>query len=467
MAQPITMPKLGQTAEESTIVKWHKAVGDKIRKGDIIFEIETDKAVLEVESFFDGTLLKIYTGAGETVPVMTVVAMLGEPGEKAPDTPPSAATAPAKPTPPPAAAVGAPPAPPATLPPTPGRAAPAAPAPALPSSAAIARKAPAAVLDLQPPPAARLAISPRARALAKRAAIDFQPIRGTGPNARIVEADVRAYMAANGYDRLRITPAALILAVNEGINLLTVRGGGDEGRIVVDDIRRVMAERPRRMSKMRSIIADRLTQSFTTTPHFFVTVSVDMTDLLEYRKQLKAQNRDTTVTVFVLEAVILALAEFPIVNSRCEGHTIRWNSRVHLGMATALDEGLVVPVIHDADGLSLAELQAKIGDLASKARDGKLLPDEMSGSTFTVSNMGMLNIEEFTAIINPGEGAILAVASTQPTPVVRDGRVVIRSMMKITLSSDHRIIDGSVAARFINAIKTRLEDIELWKTLTS
>ena len=197
------------------------------------------------------------------------------------------------------------------------------------------------------------------------------------------------------------------------------------------------------MSKMRQIIAQRLTQSVVTAPHFFVTVEVDMTDLMTFRAQLKEQGAPYTVTDFISQAVVLTLKEFPEVNSATDGKTTRWNSHVHLGLAVSLEQGLVVPVIRNADELTLAELNARAKELADKARAGKLAPDEMTGSTFTISNMGMLDVENFTAIINPGESAILAVSSTLKKPVVRDDKVVVRSIMKMTLSSDHRIIDGA------------------------
>jgi len=219
------------------------------------------------------------------------------------------------------------------------------------------------------------------------------------------------------------------------------------------------------MSKMRQVIAQRLTASFTSTPHFYVTVAVDMTDLQEWRKILKQADKPFTVTDFILKAVALALVEFPALNSSTDGRTTRWHSRVHLGMAVSIAEGLVVPVIRNAHELSIAELHERAAGFALKARDGKLTPDEMTGSTFTISNMGMLDVEHFTAIINPGESAILAVASTRPTPVVRDGKIEIRAIMKITLSSDHRLVDGACAARFVNRVKSMLEDLELWKSM--
>jgi pyruvate dehydrogenase E2 component (dihydrolipoamide acetyltransferase) len=220
------------------------------------------------------------------------------------------------------------------------------------------------------------------------------------------------------------------------------------------------------MSKRRQVVARRLTDSFTTTPHFYVTVGVDMTDLMAYRKVLKDQGKAYTVTDFILKAVILTLQEFPTVNSTTDGVSVRWHGPVRLGMAVALDDGLVVPVIRNAEKLGLDELHDMAKSLAEKARNGSLLPDEMAGSTFTVSNMGMLDVDKFHAIINPGEGAILAVASTRDQAVVRDGQIRVRAMMNITLSVDHRIIDGKMAAEFVNAVRKKIEDMELWKSLT-
>jgi pyruvate dehydrogenase E2 component (dihydrolipoamide acetyltransferase) len=188
-----------------------------------------------------------------------------------------------------------------------------------------------------------------------------------------------------------------------------------------------------------------------------------MTDLLAFRAELKAKGADYTVTDFILEAVTLSLVEFPTVNSTTDGKNVRWHSKVQLGLAVALEQGLVVPVIRNAEDLTLAEIHERATELTAKARAGKLTPDQMTWSTFTISNMGMMDVENFTAIINPGESAILAVSSTLPAPVVKDGKVAIRSIMKMTLSSDHRIIDGALAARFLNATKQKLEEISLWR----
>jgi pyruvate dehydrogenase E2 component (dihydrolipoamide acetyltransferase) len=308
-------------------------------------------------------------------------------------------------------------------------------------------------------------ISPRAALRAKEAAIDPTPIVGTGPDGRVVERDVVEYLKTQGYERRRITPSARKLAAREKIDILTLQSRGDSGRITVADVETAIAERPKPMSRMRQIIAERLTRSFTTTPHFFVTVSVDMTDLVEFRAQLKTQGKSYTVTDFILKAAALALTEFPAVNSSTDGIHVEWHSQVHLGLAVSLDEGLVVPVIRNAAELSLEDIHRQANELTAKARAGKLTPAEMSGSTFTISNMGMLDVENFTAIINPGEGAILAVSSVLKQPVVKDDQIVIRSVMKMTLSSDHRIIDGATAARFANAVKTRLEETTLWRRL--
>jgi pyruvate dehydrogenase E2 component (dihydrolipoyllysine-residue acetyltransferase) len=452
MATPIIMPKFGQMTEESAIVEWLKKEGDKVAKGDILFTVETDKSVMEVEAFEAGTLLKIVVKPGLNVPVQSTVGFLGQPGEAIP-----AVTAPA-----PA---------PAPKPQEVGRAVASAPPPPLhlsvtpsPQAAAAAPLQASPALSLQP---ALFRISPRAAALARDCVIDPARITGSGPNGRVVEKDVKAYLEAKGYPRLRISPTAKQLAAKEKLDVLAIQGTDDSGRISVADVQRALAERPKPMSKMRQIIAQRLTHSVVTAPHFFVTVEVDMTELVKFRAQLKEKGAPYTVTDFISQAVVLTLKEFPEVNSSTDGKSTRWNSHVHLGVAVSLEQGLVVPAIRNADELTLVELNARSKELADKARSGKLAPDEMTGSTFTISNMGMLDVENFTAIINPGESAILAVSSTLAKPVVRDGKVVVRSIMKMTLSADHRIIDGAMAARFVNAVKQKLEDLELWKLLTA
>jgi pyruvate dehydrogenase E2 component (dihydrolipoamide acetyltransferase) len=306
-------------------------------------------------------------------------------------------------------------------------------------------------------------ISPRAKKLAKECAIDPTPIVGTGPSGRIVERDVKQYLEAQGYGRLRITPTAKKLAAREGIDLLSLGQKDDGSQITVADIERVLAERPKPLSRMRQIIAQRLAESYTHAPHFFVTVAVDVTELESLRAELKAQGTSYTLTDFILKAAALALEQFPIVNSTSDGESIRWHSSIDLGLAVALEQGLVVPVIRRANELTLAEIHARAQELTAKARAGQLTPAEMTGSTFTISNLGMMDVENFTAIINPGESAILAVSSSAKQPVVRNDQIAIRTMMKMTLSSDHRLIDGALAARFLNSIRKTLEEISLWQ----
>ncbi len=449
MVKAVIMPKLGQSEETVKIVKWRKQLGETVAKGDILFEIETDKAVLEVESFYAGTLLKIVAGEGVTVPVQTTVAFVGDPGEAVPEValPRSEVRGPKSEAGKSVREIAPP------LSPAPG------------SVRSVASVTPSAIA---PPPAEPqlFRISPRAAKLAKESVIDPTPIAGTGPGGRIVEKDVRQYLEAQGYGRLRITPTAKHLAAREGINLLSLEPKEDGSQISVTDIELILAERPKPLTRMRQIIAQRLTESYTHAPHFFVTVSVDITELEALRTELKAQGTSYTLTDFILKAAALALEQFPIVTGASDGESVRMRSKIHLGMAVALEQGLVVPVIREANRLTVAEIHARTQELTAKARAGQLTPAEMTGSTFTISNLGMMDVENFTAIINPGESAILAVASGAKQPVVRDDRVVVRTMMKMTLSSDHRLIDGALAARFLNAIRKTLEEKNLWQRLT-
>ncbi|MDD5705465.1 MAG: dihydrolipoamide acetyltransferase family protein [Kiritimatiellae bacterium] len=459
MAQTVIFPKLGQTMEEGAIVKWLKQEGDAVAKGDILFEIETDKANLEVESFFEGTLIKIVVKEGVTVPVNTVVGYIGAAGEKAPDAPPPPPAAAPKPAAPAPSARGES----RQLQATPGDAA------RTPPPAAAMTPEPRPLTPAAPPPASqapsRLVISPRAKALAHDCAIDPARVRGSGPNGRIVEQDLRAHLAAHGYDKLLVSPAAKRMAQEQAVDLLSVRGTGDHGRIMVADIERAARRKPQALSRMRQVIARRLVESKQTIPHFYVTVAADMTELMKLRADLKARGLVYSVNDFILEAVVLALEEFPVVNSTTDGRSVSWRGDVELGVAVSVDNGLLVPVVHAAQLLTLAELRDQAKALAEKARQGKLTPDEMSGSSFTVSNMGMLDVENFSAIINPGEAAILAVSSAREQPMAVKGEIRLRTMMKMTMSADHRIVDGATAARFANAIRTKLENVELWRTL--
>jgi len=446
------MPKFGQMTEESAIVEWRKKPGDRVARGDILFTVETDKSVMDVESFEEGTLLKIAVGPGVNVPVQSIVGYLGQPGETAPEAPTPASSPPAR-RPDGQASLPKPPAQTTVMNREAARV-----AEATPSAPTVAATSSPAL-----PP--RFRISPRAAALARASVINPAGIRGSGPGGRIIEKDVQTHLAAQGYGQLLISPAAKRLASQEELDVLGLHGTGDSGRIMVEDVQRAVAEKPKPLNKMRQVIAQRLTQSFRDTPHFYLTVSVDMTDLIGYRSRLKEAGAPYTVTDFIAQAVVLTLQEVPEVNSSTDGRTLRWHSHVNLGLAVSLEQGLVVPVIHGAEQLSLRELCERSKELVQKARAGKATPDDLSGGTFTISNMGMLDVENFGAIINPGESAILAVSSTLAQPVVREGKIVVRQMLKLTLSCDHRIVDGALGARFANGVRKKLQDLALWKLL--
>ncbi|HBC85705.1 MAG TPA: 2-oxo acid dehydrogenase subunit E2 [Lentisphaeria bacterium] len=435
----VPIPKLGQSEETVKIEKWRVKEGDKIKKGDILFEVETDKAVLEVESQFEGTLLKIIIPAGKEVPVMATCAVIGNPGEEIPkiETP----KAPEK------------------------KVEAKKPAPAAPSVKSAATSAvqqvQQQVYSAPAAPAFKPKPSPRARKFAADYLIALDKVTGTGGDVgRVTEADVRKYLESSGYLKKLITPTAFNLAKKEKLELLAIEGSGDNGRVTLADVKSAASEKPREFSNMRKIIARRLTESKQRIPHFYVTVSIDMTEVVKKRQALKEQGINLSVNVFIIKAVALALKEFPMMNAESDGITAKYKSKVNIGIAVSLESGLVVPVIRNADKKALDEIQSEVANFAEKARTGKLQPEEMKGGTFTISNMGMLNVENFSAIINPGESAILAVSSAMPTPVVRDGQVVVRDMMKVTVSADHRVVDGSDGAKFVNALRMKLESTE-------
>ncbi|MFV2064386.1 MAG: dihydrolipoamide acetyltransferase family protein [Chloroflexota bacterium] len=402
MPRPIRMPQPGQMTEECTVLEWFKQVGDVVSKGDVLFEIETDKSNMEVEAFDEGTLLRIDAAVGSTVPVDTVVAWIGQPGEAIPD---QAAAAPAS------AAIVSPSAGTAQT----------ARSPSLSPSQIGAYPSHAGAYST----GRRLAISPRASRVAAELGVDPPSVTGSGPGGRIVERDIRAATKADAATRTE---------------------GGEP------------------LSRIRQVIARRLTESATTIPHYTVTVAIDMTGLVDLRRDLKSQGSPITVTDFIHAATVQALVELPLVNSRTDGQTLWRREQVHLGVAVSIPDGLLVPVIRDAQTLSVAGLHDRIATLVEAARSGSLGPDELSGSTFTVSNMGMYGVEQFSAIINPDESGILAVSSIRPEPAVIGDGIAIRQMMRATLSADHRLVDGELGARFLNAIRSRLEDAGTFRT---
>jgi pyruvate dehydrogenase E2 component (dihydrolipoamide acetyltransferase) len=418
------MPMPGQMTEECTVLQWFKAEGDTISKGDPLFEIETDKSNMEIEAFDEGTLLRIDAPEGATVPVEAIVAWIGQPGDELPDPVSPEAAAPAA-----AQAEAA----------APAAATPAAPEPTPVPEPAAPTAAPAAASASTPASGKRMAISPRASRIAAELGVDPRSVTGTGPGGRIVERDVRAAAA---------TPAASAAA--SGSSAPSAAAPPPPSNVVGEG---------EKLSRMRQTIARRLTEN-SSVPTFTVTVAVDMTDLLALRAEIKAKHSPVSVTDFIHAATVQALGEFPMLNSSTDGKRVWKHDRVHLGVAVSVPDGLLIPVIRDADMLSIKALQEQTAEVVAAVRTGKPPLELLSGSTFSVSNMGMFGVEQFTAIINPGESGILAVSSATPEVRVYGGGMAVRQMMRITLTADHRLVDGEMGARFVGAIKRRLEDAD-------
>ena len=421
------MPMPGQMTEECLLLTWHKAEGDPVTKGDVLFEIETDKSIMDVEAFHDGVLLKRLVAEGQTVPVNTICAYVGDPGEPIPDQPTTEPVA----APPVASPAASPTADDIT-----GRRPPQDVAPSGPP----ARRSTGTRTIVAGPD--RFRISPRAAGLAAELGLDPGRVVGTGPLGRLIERDVRVASEAH------TTPVDVSMDWPNGRPPATL-DEPDDG--------------PQPLGTMRQVIARRLTTSYTTTPHFTVTLAVNMTRLVALRTEWRSAGWPISLTDLVMAATAQSLAEFPTVNSRTDGTSVWLRRRVHLGFAVSIPGGLVVPVIRDADRRTLLELHEHAFALAEAARGGRLSPDDMAGGTFTVSNLGMFGVDEFSAIINPGEAAILAVSSVLPVPIAVGEGIGVRQLMKLTLSADHRLVDGELAARFLNAIRRRLEDADAFQ----
>ncbi|MFO7563064.1 MAG: dihydrolipoamide acetyltransferase family protein [Enhygromyxa sp.] len=452
MATVVELPRLSDTMEEGVVAKWRVAVGDKVKRGQIIAEIETDKATMEFESFDSGNVLALVAKEGEALPLGAPIAVLGDQGED-----PQAALASFGGTKP-----ATPPAPPEAQAEVEAEvdrqatAAEAAEAPVTAPKAAPAPKpAPAPAPALKPAPAPvergdqRIPASPLARKLAREHGLDLAAITGSGPHGRVVKADVetavREGVAAP-------EPAAAEAAPAEAPTYSAE----------LDAWGRPYASRPEqrvRLSQMRKTIARRMSQAKREIPHYYLTVDVDMERAASFRAELNEATEATKVSFndLIVKAVARALRAFPAVNSAyAETEYIR-HGDVHVGVAVAVDDGLVVPVIRYADQKSLEAISLETRDLGKRARNKQLRPEEMSGSTFSVSNLGMFGIEEFSAVVNPGEAGILAVGAIEPRAVVIEGQMVIRKRMKMTLSADHRVSDGAVGAQWLTLVKALLE----------
>ena len=479
----VVMPKLSDTMEEGKILSWLKQEGDPVAKGDALAEIETEKVNIEVEAFSAGLLRKILVPAGASAPVGAPIALTGtadEPfpteaaGAASPSTAakmaiPAASSSPAAATvtalshgqanaepevgsPP--GGLGSPPggllAPPVAQPATAGLpgAAPLSPASPAPGANGYSPYTPAGnghgvATIVQPAAGGRIFISPLARNIAAEHGLDAAQIQGTGPGGRIIKDDVLAY--------LRQAPAAQ--PQPQAVPAVQPVAAAQPG----EDVEAVA------LSQMRKTIARRLQQSMQTAPHFYATMAIDVTQLVafqasaaEYAASLP-QPVKLTLNDLIVKGVATALARMPQVNVSFDGDRLLYKKHINVGVAVALDQGLIVPVIRDADKRGVLDLARESRRLVDAARAGKLKPEEFQGGTFSVSNLGMFGVEEFTAIINPPESAILAVGAATPTPVVREGQVVVREMLKVTLSVDHRALDGATAARFLQELKRLLE----------
>ncbi len=440
MAQIIEMPKLSDTMTVGTLVKWLKNEGDAVKSGTMLAEVETDKATMELECFFDGTLLKIFAPAGSQVEIGAPLCAVGKPGEKV-EVPASpgggtSETAPAKESEKRAPTEQKAP------PPAPARQEPAS-AASTPAAAAVSSPTPAAVAA----PAAdgrRIRISPLARKLAAEKGIDPSRVAGSGPGGRIVRAD--------------------ILSAEKSGSAQAGAGGGKGGGTLGASFSNkgpLQEERTVPVSTMRGVIAKRLIESKTQIPHFYLDVEVDAGPMLALRQQLNTafekEGVKLSVNDFVLKASAEALRRVPTVNGSWEGTQIRYFGAAHVSFAVAIEDGLITPVIRDTHLKSIFAVSSEAKALGKLAKDKKLKPDQFTGGTFCVSNLGMMGIDRFSAIINPPNAAILAVGTTVKKPVVENDQIAIGQRMTLTLSCDHRVVDGAVGAQFLAALRELLE----------
>lgn len=411
MAEIVRMPKLSDTMTEGTVAAWHKKVGDKVKSGELLAEIETDKATMEFESYVDGILLYIGVEKGKTVAVDSLLAVFGKEGEDVSAIVAAEGAAPAAKEEAPVAAAPAPIAPVVETP------KPVAPVATAPVAAPVS--APKPVND------GRMRVSPLAKKLAEDKGLPLQYIPGSGDGGRIVRRDIDAFMAG-----------AAVQSAN------AVESYTEEN-----------------VSQMRKTIARRLAESKFTAPHFYLTMEIDMGRAVEARAAMNAATGSkVSFNDMVIKATSLALKQHPKVNSSWRGDTIRYNHHVHLGVAVAVDEGLLVPVVRFSDTKTLAQINQEVKVFVDKAKNKKLQPSDWEGNTFTISNLGMFGIEEFTAIVNPPDACILAVGAIREVPVVRNGAVVPGHTMKLTLSCDHRVVDGASGSAFLQTLKAMLEE---------
>ena len=420
MAIKIEMPKLSDTMEEGVISKWNVSEGDKVEAGDIIAEVDTDKATMDVEVFDGGTILKILAGDGESVPLGGLMAVIGEPGEDI--------------------------------------------------SAILAESGSSSEAPVK--------VEEKKEASESASAESFDPVFGD-----LQKEATNGSASPTDDGRIKASPLARKIAADKGLDLGNVKGSGPEGRIVKRDVEGAeagsssvdttaapakvpvlsfdsLASEEVKVSQMRKVIAKRLAESKFTNPHFYETIDIDMKAAMAARKALNDVNPDVKISFndIVVKAAAVALTRHQAINSSWMDDVILHHGDVHVAVAVAIDDGLLTPVIKHADKKGLAHISAETKELAGLAKVKRLQPEQMEGSTFTISNLGMFGIEEFTAIINPPNACIMAVGSIREIPVVENGEIVVGHRMKVTLSSDHRVVDGASAAQFLNTFRNLLQN---------
>ncbi|MFY9311224.1 MAG: pyruvate dehydrogenase complex dihydrolipoamide acetyltransferase [Bacteroidia bacterium] len=418
MAEIVRMPKLSDTMTDGVVAKWHKKVGDKVKSGELLADIETDKATMEFESFQNGVLLHIGVQEGKSAPVDSILAILGKEGEDV--------------------------------------------------KALLAEEASKSA-------SAKEEVKQESKQEAtpeKTAAKTESPVAEKKQETSVAAA--KASSTTSGKDnngRLKISPLAKKLAEDKGISINNLQGSGDGGRIIKRDIDNYKSngnvpafvgtesftEEP--VSQMRKTIARRLGESKFSAPHFYLTMEIDMDEAVKAREVINTvATAKISFNDLVIKAVAASLRKHPKINASWLGDKIRYNNHIHIGVAVAVEEGLLVPVVRFADGKTLSQIATEVRAFATKAKEKKLQPSDWEGNTFTISNLGMFGIEEFTAIINPPDACILAVGGIKQTPVVKNGQIVPGNIMKLTLSCDHRVVDGALGAAFLQTLKHNLEN---------
>ena len=440
MATKVIMPKLSPTMEEGQISRWLKKEGDKVAMGEPLAEIDTDKATMEMQALANGVLRKIVINEGQSAPLGQLIAIIGEPEEdiasllsEAPAAAPAPAPA-AKEAAPQEAAPTPPPPPPAQQPAQPQAKAAAA------ASVGNGRQAPSA-----PASSGRMIVSPLAARMAAESGLDLRLVQGSGPGGRLIKRDIEAALSqpkaapapAPQYPRAvepaQFRPAAITTA---------------------------SAYRDEPATQIRQTIAKRLVTSLGPVPHFFLTTDIEMDRAAEMRRGINALDPDLKISIndVIIKVTAAALMQHPEVNASYQEKFVRYYEHADIGVAVAIEDGLITPVVRAADQKSLSQIAGEVRELAERARAKRLQPEEYTGATFSISNLGMFGIDEFTAVINPPEGAILAIGAMTPKPVVRDNEIVVRQMMRVTMSCDHRVIDGATGAKFLQTFKKILEN---------